>query len=165
MEFIVPKIQKELKKRAKAKDLNYSQIAELLDISEATVKRLFNHEDISFSKLNELCSVLEIEFFELVDLIRDEKQSVYHFTMDQELLLAKSELNFKIFRAMLAGKTYEKLKNIFSLKDKDLYPLLNKFENCGLIRLGVHNKLKVLATFPLNGKMVDLWSRSFRKLF
>jgi len=50
-----------LKNELKAKGLTYKDVADELDLTEASVKRLFSTEDISLRRLDSICELLRID--------------------------------------------------------------------------------------------------------
>ena len=57
---------KTLKKALKAHGLTYLKIAEALELSEASVKRLFAEQTISLQRLEQICQLMEMEISDLV---------------------------------------------------------------------------------------------------
>jgi DNA-binding Xre family transcriptional regulator len=142
------KIQNELKSLSRKKGLKYRDFALKLGLSEATVKRLFNFEDISFSKLEQLCSVLDVELFDVIEIIKNKEIEVYTFTVEQESALAEDTLHLYIFREILQGRKVKEIAEKFSLSESDLLKILKKFEKAKLTEVHPFGKIKVLAHFP-----------------
>lgn len=55
-----------LKKQLRAQGKTYADVAQLLDLSEASVKRLFASQSFTLQRLEQLCDWLQIEFSELM---------------------------------------------------------------------------------------------------
>jgi DNA-binding Xre family transcriptional regulator len=51
-----------LKKQLRAQGKTYADVAQLLDLSEASVKRLFASQSFTLQRLEQLCDWLQIEF-------------------------------------------------------------------------------------------------------
>ena len=58
-----------LKKQLRAQGKTYADVAQLLDLSEASVKRLFASQSFTLQRLEQLCDWLQIEFSELMQQI------------------------------------------------------------------------------------------------
>lgn len=55
-----------LKKQLRGQGKTYADVAQLLGLSEASVKRLFASQSFSLQRLEQLCDWLQIEFAELM---------------------------------------------------------------------------------------------------
>jgi len=60
-----------LKKLLKRQGKTYADVAERLELSEASVKRLFSEKNVSLTRLDSICSLLDIE---ISDLVREMQQ-------------------------------------------------------------------------------------------
>ena len=65
-------IIKVLKQTLKIHGKRYVDVAEALDLTEASVKRLFSDEQFSLKRLDQICNMLGIEISDLMASIRDE---------------------------------------------------------------------------------------------
>ena len=55
-----------LKRALKAQGLSYADVAKELNLSEASIKRLFSQSDFSLARLDKVCQLLEMEISDLV---------------------------------------------------------------------------------------------------
>ena len=80
-----------LKKCLRAKGLTYRDVAAALELSEASVKRLFSEQSFSLKRLEEICRYLDMNLYDLARLTRmhtDEEITV--LSIDQEKALAEA---------------------------------------------------------------------------
>ena len=84
------KIKSLLKQIIKDRALSYLDVAKKLNLSEATVKRLLNGNDISLNSLISLCDVLDINFYDLFEQSRTQVSNPYQFTLEQEEYFSQS---------------------------------------------------------------------------
>ena len=63
-----------LKKQLRAQGKTYVDVAQLLDLSEASVKRLFASQSFTLQRLEQLCDWLQIEFSELMQQAQQQPQ-------------------------------------------------------------------------------------------
>ena len=63
-----------LKKQLRAQGKTYADVAQLLDLSEASVKRLFASQSFTLQRLEQLCDWLQIEFSELMQQAQQQPQ-------------------------------------------------------------------------------------------
>jgi DNA-binding Xre family transcriptional regulator len=55
-----------LKRMLRARDVTYGQVAQVLGLSEASIKRMFARQDLTLQRLEQVCRAAGIEFDELV---------------------------------------------------------------------------------------------------
>jgi len=146
--MVLKRLQSKLKEVIRSQGLSYSAIGNLLKVSEATVKRLLNHEDVSFHRLEQLCEVLEVSFYDIISLSQDQGQKLYEYTSSQELLLARDEKNFLIFRFLIMGKTLDEICDLVMIDRQGLAQILKEMEDCELLERHAKERIKLMANFP-----------------
>ena len=142
------KIKKALKLLVKKSHFTYKELGGCLGLSEATIKRRVNSSDISIRQISQICEVLNITLFELMELSKKLETSISKFSISQEQVLASKELYFRVFRLLILGKTFLQIKNEFKMTESKLRSIFFKFEEVKLIELHPQNKVKVLIHFP-----------------
>ncbi len=115
-----------LKKLLKARGTTYRVLARSLELSEASVKRLFSEKTFTLARLEQVCAVLEIDFFDLAKLARGASASVDAMTVAQEHALARDS----------------KLLGVFYLLFNDWRHVL-QLEKLGLVDLLPHDKVRL----------------------
>jgi len=146
--MILKRLQLKLKEIARSQGRSYSELGVSLGVSEATIKRMLNHSDVGFSKLEHLCSALEVSFFDVLDLSRSADQKQYFYTRDQEEFLARNDHHFLIFRYLIMGKRLEEIQEKLMLKEVQLAKVLKEMEKRDLIERHPSDRIKILANFP-----------------
>ena len=74
-----------LKLALKAHGRTYRDVARHLNLSEASVKRLFAHRSFTLQRLDQICQLLGIEFSDLVQLMqRNAAVAISRLTLEQE---------------------------------------------------------------------------------
>lgn len=142
------KIQQVLKKLMKQKGLTYADVADKLEISEATVKRRLNGSDLSVQQLTEFSQVFSISFYELIELSKLEQRDVHEFTVKQEAVLASAPVVMKIFRSVLAGRSFAEVRQHLNLSEKDMRRFCRQLEEAGLVELSQGDRIIPLVRFP-----------------
>lgn len=79
-----------LKKQLRAQGKTYADVADLLELSEASVKRLFATESFTLQRLEQLCDWLQIEFAELM-LQAQQQPQLTQLTLQQEQEIATDQ--------------------------------------------------------------------------
>ena len=79
-----------LKKSLKLKGITYSQLAEMLDISEATVQRVFSIGAFSLDRFLKICDLIDLSFQDLAQLEEQTENKIqFYYTKEQEEVLAR----------------------------------------------------------------------------
>ena len=79
-----------LKKSLKLRGITYSQLAEMLDISEATVQRIFSINAFSLERFLKICDLIDLSFQDLAQLEEQTENKIqFYYTKEQEEVLAR----------------------------------------------------------------------------
>ena len=93
-----------LKRCLKTRGITYKDVAIALELSEASIKRLFSERSLSMKRLEQICRLMDMSFSDLArmnDLTYQERQT----TLDasQEAALAKDAILLSYFYLLLKG--------------------------------------------------------------
>jgi transcriptional regulator with XRE-family HTH domain len=77
-----------LKRLLKSRGITYRQLADGIQLSEASVKRIFSEESFTLQRIEEICLFLDIDFFELAKQARGNASASEHMSIEQEAALA-----------------------------------------------------------------------------
>jgi transcriptional regulator with XRE-family HTH domain len=134
-----------LKKLLKTQGLTYSAVAQRIGLSEASVKRLFSEQTFTLKRLEELCRVLEIDFFELARLARGRSGELREMSAKQEAVLAADPRLLGVFYLLLNDWQPQDVIARYELSAPQLTRLLMQIDGLGLIDLlpGDRVRLKV----------------------
>ena len=81
-----------LKHYLKAKGMTYRQLAGEMGLSEASIKRMFSKQAFSLARLEEVCRILDIDFYELALMDRKRnREPGDRLTTEQEQILIHDE--------------------------------------------------------------------------
>jgi DNA-binding Xre family transcriptional regulator len=140
-----------LKATLKSREMTYRDLAERLSLSEASVKRLFAEETFTLRRLEDICNVLEIDFFELARLARGASADTDEMTVKQEEALADDPRLLGMFYLAFNDQTVEAIVDMYDLTKPECLGLLLRLEKLGLIELGANDaiRLKVPKTLRL----------------
>ncbi|MCZ6805093.1 MAG: helix-turn-helix transcriptional regulator [Proteobacteria bacterium] len=65
-----------LKKVLRSHGITYADIASHLQLSEASIKRMFAQQSFSLDRLNTICSMVEMDLVDLVRIVDDEQEKL-----------------------------------------------------------------------------------------
>jgi DNA-binding Xre family transcriptional regulator len=143
-----------LKASLKSREMTYRALADRLSLSEASVKRLFAEETFTLKRLEDVCDVLEIDFFELARLARGASADTDEMTIKQEEALAADPRLLGMFYLAFNDQTVEAILEAYDLTKPVCLKLLLQLEKLGLIELGTNDviRLKVPKTLRLRNE-------------
>ncbi|MGQ7248861.1 helix-turn-helix domain-containing protein [Halomonas sp. V046] len=135
-----------LKAALKAHGLTYQQVARELELSEASVKRLFAERQFSLKRLDQVCALIGLEITDLVRQLEPEiRIDQLKLTQEQELV-SDMALLLVAFCALNRWRFHEML-DTYALSDHALISHLTRLDRMGLIELLPGNRIKPLVTY------------------
>lgn len=134
----------QLKKIIRTKKWNYAKLAKTVNLSEPTIKRIFQGVPCNISHLLAICDAVEISFLDLLQLATEAEPQKTFLTGDQERFFVK---NFDCYAFLFAlyYKTDGTLKEIqrkWGLSDKESFTYLRQLEKLGLLELLPENEIQ-----------------------
>ncbi len=151
-----------LKKCLRLKGLTYRDVAVALQLSEASVKRIFSEQTFSVSRLEEVCRFLDMSIYDLARLARQGiDNDLTRLSAEQEQGLADDPLVLTYFYLLLTGRTPQKIAREFSLDDQQQTTMLVRLSRLKLVELYPNNKGRLLT-----GRRID-WRQDgpIRKMY
>ncbi len=134
-----------LKKVLKAKDLTYREVARALDLSEASVKRIFAEQSLSLRRLEALCRFLDISLYELARIAYAEAgDPVSILALEQEEALAADPRLLSYFYHLLNGWQPARIARKLGLAETESTLLLARLDKLKLIDLYPRNRVRLL---------------------
>ncbi|MEL7296390.1 MAG: helix-turn-helix transcriptional regulator [Pseudomonadota bacterium] len=138
------RLLQELKKAMKSAGVTYAKLAEHLDLSEASVKRLFHTRGFSLKRLEQSVNLLGLEVSDLVERMNASVARVSELTPAQEQeLLANPKLLLMIY-LMINQWTFTEVVETFVIEEAEGFRLLRQLERLGMIEVLPLNKVKLL---------------------
>ncbi|MFC3152313.1 helix-turn-helix domain-containing protein [Litoribrevibacter euphylliae] len=134
---------KALKASLKASGLKYLDVANALDLSEASVKRLFAEENFSLKRLDQICELLGMEFSDLVDIARQSSQ-IRTLTIEQEKEIVNDISLLIVANSALNRWSFEDILSVYEFSETELIQYLAKLDRLKLIELLPGNRIKLL---------------------
>ena len=114
---------------------SYEDLAQHLEISLVSVKRIMTKEELNMSRFVEICNWLEISLTDLEKIARYEQSNQkIRFTEKQEDFLAKNPEYLSFLFNLYTDETPEKIQKKFNLTKKSLDLYLLRLEKHDLIK-------------------------------
>jgi len=158
-----------LKQILKSREITYREMARLLGMSEANLKRLFSKRAFSLAQLDKICEILETDFYELAKRAREKTKDVQQvLTIAQEKALAEEPQLFVCFYLILAGWDVQYIETKYHFSTK-LISLLLRLEKLELIQVLPKNRIKPLVSpnvrWNIRGPLKDKYEKNIKTEF
>lgn len=138
-----------IKDRLKAKDISYRDLAEHMDVSVVTVKRLLNSSDISMERLMTLAEMVDCTLSELLSKAENNPQPHHVFSPKQDEYFDRyPNLMHYFFELFNLGKTPQEIAKSYKLNKTSTYLYLRALENIELVKLLPEDKVQFLIRPP-----------------
>ncbi|MBL4783521.1 MAG: helix-turn-helix transcriptional regulator [Porticoccaceae bacterium] len=139
-----------LKLALKAQNKTYVDVAKALDLSEASVKRLFNEQSFSLSRLDQTCQLLGLEISDLVQLMNERYQrQLQQLSIQQEQEIADDLVLLLITVCVLNRWSFKQITEFYDITEAECIGKLVRLDRLRIIELlpNNHIKLRVAANF------------------
>lgn len=155
-----------LKQYLKAKGITYKQLAEEIELSEASIKRLFSKQTFSLSRLEDVCRILDIDFYDLVLMDKERsRKTLKKLTVEQEQILINDEKLLILLYFLINGWTVALIIKEYDYSEAEAIQMLGKLEKIGILELYPNNHVRMLISknefWQTNG---PLW-QAYRNIF
>lgn len=124
-----------LKQCLKARNITYAALARQLHLSEASVKRVFARGTFTLDRLQAICRVLDLTFYDLARLASPGDPRVTTLTLEQETALASDANLLTTFYLLLNDWTPADIRRQYAFDERQQRGLLAKLDDLGLIEL------------------------------
>ncbi len=135
-----------LKRVLKARRINYAQVADALEVSEATVKRMFSKQDFSLQRFEQVCQLAEVSFTELAREVDSERNYISQLTEEQERRIVGDTRLFIVAVCVLNHLTLEQIIAIYDLSESECIRLLLELDRIRFLQLLPNNRIKLLVS-------------------
>ncbi len=133
-----------LKQVLKAHGMTYATVATELGLSEAAVKRAFSRRAFTLERLESICDLAGISFFDLARHAEDAAQARPATLSDeQEQALVDSPMLVFVFHLVLGGWTVDRIVAEYEIGEAELVPALVQLDRLGLIALMPNNAIRL----------------------
>lgn len=132
-----------LKAALKSHGMTYRTLAEHLRLSEASVKRLFAEESFTLRRMEEICTVIGIDFFELARMARGSAAETDEMTLKQEETLAADPRLLGLFYLLFNEWKVDAILEAYDLNRAECTLLLARLEKAGLVEIGANDAVRL----------------------
>jgi transcriptional regulator with XRE-family HTH domain len=132
-----------LKRQLKSRAINYADIATLLGVSQATVKRYLTGHGLTVPTLERIAKIAGLDLLSLVQIAQEQPDQPPPLTSAQETVLRSDRDTFTVYFLLSHGFTPGQISNEFGVRPRRLESLLVRLEKVGVIRR-LATRIKVL---------------------
>ncbi len=132
-----------LKRVLKQAGLTYADAARHLDLSEASVKRLFKEQSFSVDRMEKLCELAGADLLELVRSVDDEKERTLELPEAAERELADNLPLFIAAICVLNRYRFEDVLESYKIDRLELQRLFARLDHLGIIELLPENRYRL----------------------
>jgi len=137
---LIDTLKRELKRQRKT----YRDVATVLELSEASIRRLFFERSFKLDRLDQICAMLNMEISDLVRLMESEIQLTSSLTLEQEKELV-SDIKLLLMAHFLIMKwSFEEITNAYEISETEGIQLLARLDRMKLIHLLPGNRVRLL---------------------
>lgn len=135
-----------LKRELRARGITYAQVARRLDLSEASVKRMFSRKDFSLKRLDRVCQLAGTEFSDLARALYQEERLISQLTPQQEKEIVASPKLFLVAVCVLNHVGFDQITATYDVSRAECIQLLARLDRLGFIQLQPNNRIKLLVS-------------------
>ncbi len=133
-----------LKKALKGHGLTYADIAKKINMSEASIKRMFSEKNFSLKRLEELCQCMDLEISDLLSLMKEDEQNISQLSEAQEKEIINDLTLLLVTVCVLNRWSLNEIMSHYKISETEGIQYLAKLDRLKIIELLPKNKIKLL---------------------
>jgi hypothetical protein len=135
-----------LKRELKARGVRYADLARRLQLSEASVKRMFSRHSFTLQRLDEICGCAGIDFSDLARALAREDTLVSQLTHEQEKEIVSDRKLFLVAVCALNHVSLEQIVRKYEITEAECVGLLTRLDRLKFIELQPGNRVRLLVS-------------------
>src|SRR5688572_11295518 len=128
-ELVVETLKAELRRQGRT----YQDLVGVLDLSHASIKRLFADRAFTLERLEAVCRFLGLDMAELFRLTEKKQAKLARLTVEQEQLLVGDTRLLCVAHALLQRWTLEEVLDVYAITEHEAVRLLAKLDKLKVI--------------------------------
>jgi len=138
-----------LKRALREAGKTYADVAEHLQLSEASVKRLFAQRNMTLDRFDAICAFIDVELIDLLKAAETPKGLTTELTLEQETEIVENTDLLLVMWCLINHWTVEQIREVYALEQTDCVRLLAKLDRLKMIELlpGNRVRLRLAPTF------------------
>jgi transcriptional regulator with XRE-family HTH domain len=107
-----------LKRCLKLRGLTYAALARRVNLSEASIKRIFARRTFTLRRLEQVCRAAELSFAELTRVAQRREHQATSLSLEQEAALARDPLLLSYFYLLLNGTSEAQIRRDYEFGER-----------------------------------------------
>lgn len=135
-----------LKRALRARRINYSQVAVALELSEASVKRLFSKGGFTLERFEQVCTLAGTSLVELARETESGKDIVSQLTLEQERAIMRDRRLLLVAVCALNHLTIDEMIGLYDVSKAECVGLLLELQKIRFLELLPENRIRLRVT-------------------
>jgi transcriptional regulator with XRE-family HTH domain len=135
----------ELKRALREQGLTYAAVAKKLELSVASVKRLFSGGDLSLKRVDQICELLQIELTDLLARAR-ERPTTNQLTLAQEQEIVADPKLFLVAWLVINRTPLADIASSYRFSEREVLRYFIKLDRLKVIELQPGNRVRLLVS-------------------
>ena len=140
----IPLIIDTVKKQLRAQGKTYADVAKHLNLSEASVKRLFAEHNFTLQRIEAIAILLGFDLTELIELVSKTQQQLTELSIEQEKEIANDLALLLVTVCVMNRYSFEDIINDYAISETKCIQKLAKLDRLKIIELRPNNRIKLL---------------------
>lgn len=153
----------ELKTQLKQQGITYRELATDLDLSESAVKQMFSSGNMTLTRLDKICEILQLDLGDLVQQSDNAGRQLQSLSLEQEAELISDPKLLLTAYCLVNHWTFADILNRYELTEVEGIRYLAKLDRMKLIELLPGNRVKALIASNFNWQPDGPIESYFRK--
>lgn len=133
-----------LKRALKSRNIIYKDLADSLQLSESSVKRILSDKSISLERIEEICKACDLSFAEICKNANFEENVIAHsISKEQEKVLAENPRLLHYFVLLNDGLLPPKIEKEYDITSQESKKYLLQLDKMDLIELHPRDRVKL----------------------
>ncbi len=133
-----------LKRMLKGRGMTYAAVAAGLEMSEASVKRMFSRRDFTLQRLEDVCRVAGVDFGELVHEVTVDEAGMTHLTVQQEEEIVSDPKLMLVALCAVGNWTLEQIVDTYDISQAECLRYLTRLDRRKIVELQPGNRIRPL---------------------
>lgn len=135
-----------LKQEMKARNITYADLATRIEMSEASIKRMFAQKNFTLQRLDDILKATDISLSDIARHEGAEARLMSQLSVDQEMKIVSDPKILVVAVSVLNTLTLEQIADTYLLTKAEVIKYLVELDRIGFIELLPNNRVKLLVS-------------------
>ncbi|MFK8054232.1 MAG: helix-turn-helix domain-containing protein [Woeseiaceae bacterium] len=133
----------QLKRALKSAGVTYADLATHMDLSEASIKRLFQTHNFSLARLEQAANLAGLDISDLVERMNASEDRISELTPAQEQEFMRDPKLLLMIYMLINQWSFNEIVETFEIEPGEGFKILRRLEKLGMIEILPFNKVKL----------------------